>query len=63
MKSIILFFKDILIKIFSSIILPLADTFQVVINLVSKILNVEYEQLNKMTKGLDVIIKKICITH
>ena len=58
MKSIILFFKDILIKIFSSIILPLVDTFQVVINLVSKILNVEYEQLNKMTKELDVIIKK-----
>lgn len=58
MKSIISIFKDLLIKIFSSIILPLADTFQVVANLITKTLNLEYEQLNKMTKELDIVIKK-----
>lgn len=58
MRSIISILKNILINMFSSITLPLADTFQVVANLVSKILNIEYEQLNKMTKELDIIIKK-----
>lgn len=58
MKSIISIFKDILIKIFSSIVLPLADTFQVVANSITKTLNLEYKQLNKTTKVLDIVIKK-----
>ena len=58
MRKIISNFINILINAVSSIVLPLADAIQVVANLVSKVLNVEYEQLNKMTKGLDVIIKK-----
>ena len=58
MRKIISIFINILINAVSSIILPLADTIQVVANLVSKILNLEYEQLNKMTKELDVIIKR-----
>lgn len=58
MKSIISILKNILINTFSSIALPLIDTIQVMANLVSEILNVEYEQLNKMTKDLDIIIIK-----
>lgn len=58
MRKIISNFINILINAVSSIVLPLADAIQVVANLVSKVLNVEYEQLNKMTKRLDVIIKK-----
>lgn len=58
MIKIISIFKNILIKAISSIVLPFADAIQVIANLVSKILDIEYEQLNKMTEGLDVIIKK-----
>lgn len=58
MKSIISILKNILINLLSTITLPLVDTIQVMVNLVFELLNIEYEQLNKMTKDLDIIIKK-----
>lgn len=58
MKSIISILKNILINTLSTITLPLVDTIQVMVNLVFELLNIEYEQLNKMTKDLDIIIKK-----
>lgn len=58
MKSIISNLKNILINLLSTITLPLVDTIQVMVNLVFELLNIEYEQLNKMTKDLDIIIKK-----
>lgn len=58
MRKIILIFKDILINAVPSIFLPFLDTIQVVANLITKTLNLEYEQLNKMTKELDIVIKK-----